>query len=145
MLKYKLAFLVVLAAILAVIGVRLAKGLSKQSLLDAQLASAVVRARSSISQFRDRLIHPQPTDRAYFLRAEFRRDDGNREYLWLNRVEATDGGFKAVVAEKPFVVDKVWQGESVVVPNADVVDWTITHQDGTREGNFTQGLEPTGH
>ncbi len=142
MAKVRLVSIAAIAVILAIAGIQCASRLKRPQALAAQLAQGIMRARSSLPRFRDRLELRLPTDRAYFVRAEFSADNRRTEYLWLNRVVLDPGGFKARVAERPFILTTVHQGDEVAVTNGQVVDWTIVRSDGTREGNFTQGLEP---
>ncbi|HTQ09069.1 MAG TPA: DUF2314 domain-containing protein [Fimbriimonadaceae bacterium] len=140
-MKYKLMGLTMLAAILAVLVIGAAERLKKSDVLGARLAQAVMRARASLPRFRDRIEHPQEHDRSFFVRAQFKDKDGRPEYLWIKRVSATATGFSGEVAEQPFFGD-LKLDSPVAVPTDRVVDWTIKHDDGSVEGDFTQGLEP---
>lgn len=142
MMRYKLLAAAVIAAILAYAGIRVAERMRTPSLQAAELASAVTRAQSSLPRFRQRLEKPLPTDHAFFLRGKFSDSEDRTEFLWLNHVEPSGDVYQAVVAEKPFILTNVHQGDKVTVAPANIVDWTIVHDDRTREGDFTQGLEP---
>lgn len=144
MLKYRLAALVCVVIVLAIVALQCAgRGLGP-SAQSAELATAIRHAQGTLRTFRDRLEHPANTDRAFFFRGSFTNPKGRKVLLWLKHAETAPGGYKGVVDEDPFDLSGVHRGDQVTVSNADVVDWTILHQDGTHEGGFTQGLEP-GH
>jgi|GEM_PF-3637152 len=143
-MKFKLMGLTVLAAILAVVGLQCAQRIKQTDLLGAQLSAAIMRARASLPRFRDRIVHPRAHDRAYFIRAQFPDREGRTEYLWVRRVALTATGFSGEIAEQPYF-GGLKLGDRIEIPNKRVVDWTIKHDDGSTEGDFTQGLEPGTH
>lgn len=133
-------FLVVAALLLAVAFLRCARDLSGPT----RLVRAIEQARASLPSFRRRLRDRAPADREFFVRASFGRKGETPEILWMKEVELSVGGFTGIVAESPFALNWLHRGDPQPVLDADVVDWAISHADGSREGNFTAGLEP-GH
>lgn len=138
-MKRRLAWVLIplLAIALAVGGILLARRAPPDPA--AVLTAAIAHARGRLPEFRERLAHPQPQDRGFFLRATF-RSGKQAETLWLKEVSATASGYRGAIAEAPFQLPmKV--GQAVEVEPSQVVDWTIVERDGTKVGAFTQGLE----
>jgi uncharacterized protein YegJ (DUF2314 family) len=143
MLKYGLIAAVVVAILLASAGVFLAQKAPESNPAAARLAVAVRQARRRLPDFRKRMESPRVTDRSFFLRAELLDKAGKAEYLWLKDVKLTATGFLGTLDETPALRADLHRGEEITVKEAEVVDWTIRHTDGTLEGAFTQGLEIT--
>ena len=143
-MKYKFVALVAMAAILGVGILRWSQQAKQPDLIAGELVTQIMTARSALPKFRTRLEHPLAGDRSFFLRAQF-TDKKNVEFLWLNAVHIEGDNFSAKVAQQPIIVPGIHLGDRVTVNEADVVDWTIKHNDGSLEGNYTQGLEPNRH
>lgn len=141
-MKYKLAAIVCVAIVLAIVAVQCAGKRLGASDKAGELALSIRHAQATLNTFRDRLAHPKETDRAFFIRAGFTDPKGRKVLLWLKRAEIAPNGFKGVVDEDTFDLADVHRGDIVGVTPENVVDWTILHVDGTHEGAFTQGLEP---
>lgn len=141
-MKLKLLVLSCVAIALAILGIRFARQLSGPARESAELSAAITRAQGSLGHFRERL--RTGADRAYFVRASFADASGHRETLWLKRVRIAGDGFAGIVDQDPAELKDLHRGDERTVTQPDVVDWTILHEDGSREGGFTVGLEP-GH
>ena len=50
--------------------------------------------------------------------------------------EIKDGVVKGFIANETNVVTKYKLGDAYSFPEKDLLDWTISHPDGTEEGNF---------
>lgn len=135
-MKVKLAAITIIAAALAIGGVKWASN-SKSN----ELGAAISMARNSLDHFRHAVDHPNPGERAFFLRAKL-SDSGSRENLWIRKVSTTPAGFRGELDEPPSLLKGVHIGDIIEVKSDDVVDWSILHTDQTVEGAFTQGLEP---
>jgi hypothetical protein len=107
-----------------------------------RLTAAMAEARRRLPEFTKALDQAKIGDR-FAIRARFTATipgaSGN-EYLWLKDPIPSPKGFLALIDQPPVLVNKK-QGDLVLVPRDDVVDWLVKTADGVTTGGFTNGLE----
>jgi uncharacterized protein YegJ (DUF2314 family) len=140
MFKYLLIGLACAAVILGIAGIQCAKRLAAANPMSPELAAAITKARHDLPKFREAVSAGK--DKAYFIRASFKEESGRMDLLWLKQVSIAQGGFQGTIDQDPTLVTMVHKGQQTTVKDADVVDWTILREGGTKEGAFTEGLEP---
>jgi len=102
---------------------------------DKDMNVAIDDARSSVSEFVERLKNPKPTDESFSVKKMI--SDGEEvEYLWLTDVSYSDGKFTGIINEDPQSVRDVIFGQEVTVEETEILDWMYL-DDGELVGNFT--------
>lgn len=102
---------------------------------DAEMDTAMARARSSVSGFVDRL----PRLRAANLPASIKlplTENGHTEHVWMGDPVFEDGLFRGYLASAPANLPSWSHGDRIVVPADEISDW-MAIEDGTLYGGFT--------
>jgi uncharacterized protein YegJ (DUF2314 family) len=103
---------------------------------DPELAAAERAAIARLGVFRRGLETQQPGTVDFELEAVV-REGTLEERLWLGEVKARPGGFEGTVGVQPQVLTGIARGRSLVVANADVVDWSY-YDRGKLQGGETR-------
>jgi uncharacterized protein YegJ (DUF2314 family) len=137
-------WLIILAVVvIACIGsVELARRFRKQDRVQidtpsADLQSAIRKAKDTLPHFIERLQDPNEGDVAFAIQARF-VEGSLVEHIWVSHVTYVRGHFEGILAEQPFTLKAVSQGQFVTVERKNVSDWMIKKADGSIEGGFTQ-------
>ncbi|MGV3618612.1 MAG: DUF2314 domain-containing protein [Fimbriimonas sp.] len=108
---------------------------------DPKLQNAIRQARREMPEFLRQLASPRPGQR-FAIRGRFSTPAGP-EYLWVRDPVLVDGIFRGTLDQEPMAARTLRRGESVRVPDADVVDWLIRDPGGRMRGGYTeQALRP---
>ena len=95
----------------------------------------IMVAQHTYADAKRRYVAGLPHDQSFFVTTRLQDVQGRREQVFVavNRIE------------RDTVWGRIWNelrtvrgfatGQTVAVPEAEVIDWTITHPDGTEEGN----------
>lgn len=93
---------------------------------EARMNAAMAEAKANLPTFIKALNASQPETTKFGIKKGFPTPDGQLEYLWLSQVEMVEGGFHAVVDNKPVNKVGVKLGQTLVIPQHDVADWMFT-------------------
>ena len=104
--------------------------------MDRAIAPYVAQARASYPEARARYLAGLPPRHSFFVTVDLRDSRGNVERVFL-LVDRIDTG---VIHGRIWNILQLVQGftyrQAYSIPEAEVLDWTITKPDGTEEGNF---------
>lgn len=101
---------------------------------DAELASAVLKAKHTLDKFIERYQKPQTGDKAFGVQAVFYTDKGP-ERMWVQLTGYSSGKFKGKLTDEPVLLGK-HKGDSVEVNRESITDWIYIH-DGKKVGGGT--------
>jgi uncharacterized protein YegJ (DUF2314 family) len=102
---------------------------------DAEMNSAMEKARADLAPFLKALSQPSSTRDHLAIKVGFSDDYGN-EYLWLSDVRYQDGIFRGTVSNQPETVKSTYYGASVSVPAQQIADWMFI-ENGRLVGGYT--------
>ncbi|MDG4896381.1 DUF2314 domain-containing protein [Mesorhizobium sp. WSM4976] len=102
---------------------------------DAEMATAIEKARSSLDEFLALADAPPPgTDR---FKLKVMIADGNAtEHFWVIPFKRTETGFVGILANQPEIVQNVVLGQNIEFTRDDISDWGYT-RNGRQVGSFT--------
>jgi uncharacterized protein YegJ (DUF2314 family) len=101
---------------------------------DPELEAVAKKARARLSELRSRLtkgIHPPEV---LLVKAGFRTDDKNLEYMWMEVSSWDQDRMRGTLANEPFNVSRLRRGSPVDVAETEVQDYLYVGPDGKREG-----------
>lgn len=101
---------------------------------DPELEAVARKARARLNELRPRItkgIHPPEV---LLVKAGFRTDDDNLEYMWMEVVVWEKDRLKGTLANEPFNVSRLRRGSPVDVAESEVQDYLYVSPTGTREG-----------
>ena len=93
------------------------------------------KARESLMTF-VRALGKREKGKRYLLKVTLKEGD-TVEHVWLEPVRWNDPGLLGVLAVDPVEIKKHKKGDVIYPLPADVSDWLILSEDGTKEGGFT--------
>jgi len=102
---------------------------------NAQMNAAMEKARSTLAQFEERLMHPPASQSNIALKGRF-EDDGSVEHMWIGEVEITSEGYRGNLGNEPVALENVVLGQSVLVRREEVSDW-MAIDNGVLVGGYT--------
>jgi uncharacterized protein YegJ (DUF2314 family) len=101
---------------------------------DPELEAVARKARARLNELRPRIakgIHPPEV---LLVKAGFRTDDDNLEYMWMEVITWEKDRLKGTLANEPFNVSRLRRGSPVDVAESEVQDYLYMSPNGTREG-----------
>ena len=102
---------------------------------DAEMTAAIARARAELPQFWQVFERRERGESDFALKVGI--TDGNgTEHFWANEIARTNGQTMGTINNDANIVKKVKLGDRIVIPEADISDWTYT-RDGKMAGNYT--------
>jgi len=102
---------------------------------DAEMTAAIARARASLPQFWKVFDRRERGESDFALKVGI--TDGNgTEHFWANEIARTNGQTMGTINNDADIVKKVKLGDRIVIPEADISDWTYM-RDGKMVGNYT--------
>jgi uncharacterized protein YegJ (DUF2314 family) len=102
---------------------------------DADMNAAMMQARATIAQFRQRLTAPPITQSYIALKVRFGSGD-SVEHIWIDDVELMGEQFRGIIGTEPVEASTPALGESVLVPLQQVSDW-MAIDNGRLVGGYT--------
>jgi uncharacterized protein YegJ (DUF2314 family) len=96
----------------------------------------IEKARRTYPDAKKRFLAGLPQGQWFSLTTKIYDEQGRFEQVFVTVREIKDGVVKGVIANETNVVTKYKLGDAYSFPEKDLLDWTISHPDGTEEGNF---------
>ncbi len=101
---------------------------------DPELEAVARKARARLVELRPRAEKGLQFPEQLLLKAGFRTDDDNTEFMWLEVISWEKGQWRGKLANEPVSVSALRLGSPVQVPEAEVVDYLYISPEGRREG-----------
>jgi uncharacterized protein YegJ (DUF2314 family) len=101
---------------------------------DPELEAVAKKARARLNELRPRIAKGLHPPEALLVKAGFRTDDKNTEYMWMEVVAWEKDRLKGTLANEPFNVSHLRRGSPVDVAESEVQDYLYMGPDGRREG-----------
>lgn len=102
---------------------------------DKDMARAIKNARRTVSDFIQRLKHPQKYDESFSIKKKIQYH-GEIEHFWLSNVTYRNGVFAGKIANQPELVKNVQFGDTVKVKETEISDWMWLNR-GKMHGGYT--------
>ena len=102
---------------------------------DADMKSAIVKARASLPRFWQSFEHRKPGEADFSLKVKI-TDKHGTEHFWVSNLERKDGKIMGTIDNAPNVVRRVKMGDRIEIPEEDISDWTYL-RDEKLIGNYT--------
>jgi len=96
---------------------------------------AVDQARQTYPEAKARYLAGLPEGSRFFVTVDF-QEGGLRENAFVRVREISGGAITGTVAMRLSRLKSPALGEQVMLPEAEILDWTIISKDGKEEGNF---------
>lgn len=103
--------------------------------LDSLTAPLVDSARRTWPAVRKRFQQGLPADQALFVMTRLGDADGRFEQIFLQVGKIDGETIEGSIASDLMVVKGFKYGDPYTIGEADLLDWSITHPDGSEEGN----------
>jgi uncharacterized protein YegJ (DUF2314 family) len=101
---------------------------------DPELAEVTRKARIRLNELRPRVAKGLQPPETLLVKAGFRTDDDNLEYMWLEVTGWEKDKLRGTLANEPFNVSALRRGSPVEVTESQVTDYLYMSPNGTREG-----------
>jgi uncharacterized protein YegJ (DUF2314 family) len=112
-----------------------ARGKTEADEYRAAIAPYVAKARQTYPEAKKRYLAGLPAGRTLFVVTNLRDKAGTTEQVFVAVANVRDGRITGRIATDNLTVTGYKKGESYSFPESDLIDWLITHPDGTEEGN----------
>jgi uncharacterized protein YegJ (DUF2314 family) len=99
--------------------------------------AAIEEAKGSLGQFTRAYLEPGDNQHSFLLKV-FLEDDDESEHVWIADIEATDTGFRGVVANEPVMLSLQFK-QPVEFEPARITDWMFIDH-GRLVGGYTTRL-----
>jgi uncharacterized protein YegJ (DUF2314 family) len=96
----------------------------------------IEKARQTYPDAKKRYLAGLPKGQWFSLTTKIYDGQGRFESVFIAVREIKDGVVKGVIASEMNLVTKYKLGDAYSFAEKDLLDWTISHPDGTEEGNF---------
>ncbi len=101
---------------------------------DQTMEEAMKLGQKTLPAFAERLANPASDEDSFSIK--FNLDpSGDTEFIWASNLKKTATGFTGVLDNEP-LSPKFEAGQSVEIPEGDVIDWAYT-KGGVMQGHFT--------
>jgi len=100
------------------------------------LQPCVDRARATFPSARNRFAKGLPPDQQFFITVRLSAPKQKEEQAFVEVISIRPGTIHGKIASPIHTVKDRKIGDAIDVAERDVVDWTISHSDGTEEGNL---------
>lgn len=104
---------------------------------DKEVEAAMAKAREKLPLFLHQLQHPKPGQQ-FAIKARF-KTEGGAEHIWVTHLVYTDPVFVGKLADEPYDLPGLRQGDEVTFTRDQVSDWII-NTDGQVYGDFTKSV-----
>jgi uncharacterized protein YegJ (DUF2314 family) len=99
---------------------------------DAEMNRAKAEARAGLPAFMAHLARPGAGEEGFSVKFDLGRTG---EFIWASELSRENGRLSGALANEP--VDSRYRlGQRVIIPEADIIDWTY-RRSGRAEGHFT--------
>lgn len=112
--------------------------------LDRHIAPAVKQARKTLPQAKQRFLSGLPAGQAFFLTTRVKDPDGTFEQVFVRVTEWQERQVQGTIASEPDLVKNYRLKQVISFPESAILDWTISHPDGSEEGNYVGKLLDAG-
>ena len=112
-----------------------AKGEAEMQKYLAAIAPYVQKARQTYPAARQRYLDGLPTGYGFFAVTKLRDRDGTEEQVFVAVTSIQGGRIRGRLASDILGVSGYKKGDAHAFEESELVDWLITHPDGTEEGN----------
>jgi uncharacterized protein YegJ (DUF2314 family) len=102
---------------------------------DADMKSAIAKARESLPRFWESFEHPQPGETDFALKVKI-TDPHGTEHFWASNLERKDGKIMGTIDNDPNIVHRVKMGDRITIPEEDISDWAYLRNEKI-VGNYT--------
>jgi uncharacterized protein YegJ (DUF2314 family) len=99
------------------------------------IAPYVAKGRQTYPDAKKRYLAGLPAGRIFFVVTNLSDKAGTTEQVFVAVTNVRDGRITGRIATDKLTVTGYKKGESYSFPESDLIDWLITHPDGTEEGN----------
>ena len=96
----------------------------------------IEKARQTYPDAKKRYLAGLPRGQWFSVTTKIYDEQGRFESVFIAVREIKDGVVKGTIANDTNVVTKYKLGDAYTLREKDLLDWTISHPDGTEEGNF---------
>lgn len=96
----------------------------------------IEKARQTYLDAKKRYLAGLPQGQWFSVTTKIYDEQGRFESVFIAVREIKDGVVKGVIASEMNLITKYKLGEAYSFAEKDLLDWTISHPDGTEEGNF---------
>ena len=104
--------------------------------LNAALAPRIALALSTYPSAKAKFLAGLPQGQYFFVTTRLHDDTGAVEQVFIAVNSIQNGVITGRIASQINTVSGYRFGESYAFPESDLIDWLITHPDGSEEGNF---------
>ena len=104
--------------------------------LNAALAPRIAQARSTYPAAKAKFLAGLPQGQYFFVTTRLHDDTGAVEQVFIAVNSIQNGVITGRIASQIDTVFGYKYGESYAFPESELIDWLITHPDGSEEGNF---------
>jgi len=111
------------------------KGKAEADEYRAAIAPYVEKGRLTYPAAKKRHLDELPAGYAFFAVTNLRGGMGTTEQVFIAVASVKDGRITGRIASDSLKVKGFKDGDPYVFPESELVDWIITHPDGTEEGN----------
>ena len=112
-----------------------AKGKAEVEEYQAAIAPYVEKGRKTYRQAKKRYLAGLPTGHNFFVVTKLRDGSGTSEQVFIAVAGINDGRITGRIASDIIGVKGFKKGDPYSFPEGEVVDWLISHPDGSEEGN----------
>ncbi len=103
---------------------------------DKHIAPAVKQGRATLPQAKRRYLQGLPAGQAFFVTTRLTDPDGTYEQVFIKVQRWQEKQVTGLIASEIGTVKSFQQNQPITFPESAVLDWTISHPDGTEEGNY---------
>ncbi|MFL5348180.1 MAG: DUF2314 domain-containing protein [Hyalangium sp.] len=101
---------------------------------DPELEAVARKARARLVELRERVVKGLRPPEQLVLKAGFRTDDGDQEFMWVEITSWEAGKWRGTLGNEPDAVSSLRLGSRVEIPEAEVVDYLYMNPEGQKEG-----------
>jgi len=112
-----------------------ARGKTEADEYRAAIAPYVAKGRQTYPEAKKRYLAGLPPGRRFFVVTNLRDKAGTTEQVFIAVANVQEGRITGRIATDNLTVIGYKGGDPYTFPESDLVDWLITHPDGTEEGN----------
>lgn len=103
---------------------------------DKHIAPAVKQGRATLPQAKHRFLQGLPAGQTFFVTTRLTDPDGTYEQVFVRVQRWQEKQVTGLIANEVGTVKNFQQNQQITFPESAVLDWTISHPDGTEEGNY---------
>lgn len=104
---------------------------------DEEILAASERAKTKLPELQKLFKAGLEPGYSLLLKAPFKTDTGGNEWMWVEVTKWNGIIIEGILQNEPFEISNLKSGAKVKVDQNDIFDYTLTHPDGTSEGNET--------